>query len=224
MAFSLSGPLLYSWKPPVLFVRKWKWVVVSSLLMMLLFIPWDIGFTQMGVWGFDHRYLVGLDIVNLPIEEWSFFIIIPFACVFVYEVLNYYQPFTIPTRWVHPIYIGYGLFVASLAIVFRQNAYTFYASMLTAVLSLGIGLLRPRWAANFLRMYIIIWIPFILVNGILTGMLTENPVVYYHPEHIIGLRVISIPVEDSIYNFAMLSMVIAFYHWLPKQVQSQSSD
>jgi lycopene cyclase domain-containing protein len=189
---------------------------------MLLFVPWDIAFTHNGVWGFNHTYTQDCYVFNLPLEEWLFFLVIPVACVFVYEVLNHYRPFSIAERWVYPFYIIYGIAVALLALFFRHQAYTFYAGMLTAVMSIGVGILRPHWAANFLRMYIIIWIPFILINGILTGMLTENPVVYYHPDHIIGLRIISIPVEDSIYNFAMLAMVVAFYHWLPKQVQSHT--
>ena len=58
--------------------------------MMLLFIPWDIWFTDIGVWWFRDDYITGWKIFLLPIEEWLFFIVVPYACIFIYEVLIYF--------------------------------------------------------------------------------------------------------------------------------------
>ena len=62
----------------------------SIVLMMLIFIPWDIWFTDWSVWQFNSDYIFGVKIFQLPIEEWMFFIIVPFSCVFIHEVLNYF--------------------------------------------------------------------------------------------------------------------------------------
>jgi lycopene cyclase domain-containing protein len=42
------------------------------------------------------------------------------------------------------------------------------------------------------------------VNGILTGLITEIPVVWYDNAENIGTRLITIPVEDVGYAFTML--------------------
>jgi lycopene cyclase domain-containing protein len=42
------------------------------------------------------------------------------------------------------------------------------------------------------------------VNGALTGMFTEMPVVWYDNTENLGIRLISIPVEDIGYAFSML--------------------
>jgi lycopene cyclase domain-containing protein len=47
-------------------------------------------------------------------------------------------------------------------------------------------------------------IPFLIVNGILTGTGLEQPVVWYNPNEMIGLRLLSIPVEDVFYGLLML--------------------
>src|SRR5687767_9787079 len=59
------------------------------IITTALFIVWDMAFTRMGVWGFNPKYVSGLYIYNLPIEEILFFICIPYSCVFLYEALNY---------------------------------------------------------------------------------------------------------------------------------------
>lgn len=212
MVFSLLGPLLYSFKKPLYYVGKWKSAMLASLLMMLVFIPWDIGFTRIGVWWFNHTYTLGIDIAGLPLEEWLFFIVIPFACVFVYEVLNHFFPKKSSIRLVNWFYGLYGAILVVAAFIYIDKKYTMVAFGLAGILSLITAILQFEWSARFLRMYLIIWIPFLLVNGILTGVMTESPVVNYNPEEIIGVRILSIPLEDSAYNFAMLWVVTLFYH------------
>jgi lycopene cyclase domain-containing protein len=48
---------------------------------------------------------------------------------------------------------------------------------------------------------------FLLVNSALTAL----PVVEYDPKAIFGLRVVTIPIEDFFYNYAMLSLYLLFY-------------
>jgi len=54
---------------------------------------------------------------------------------------------------------------------------------------------------------LISFIPFFIVNYILTSL----PVVEYNPEAILGIRVLTIPVEDFFYSFAMISGWIIIY-------------
>jgi lycopene beta-cyclase len=61
------------WRRPVRLLRAVGPVVV-------VYLAWDVWKTQRGVWFFDERYVVGIDLPGgLPIEELLFFIVIP-AC------------------------------------------------------------------------------------------------------------------------------------------------
>jgi len=71
---------------------------------------------------------------------------------------------------------------------------------------LNISYSKSKWNGYFFSTYIIIsLIPFIIVNGILTGCLDpETPAVWYNSNEIIGFRVLTIPIEDFLYNFMLL--------------------
>jgi lycopene cyclase domain-containing protein len=85
--FSILFPLLFSFYPKANFSKKWKYLWVALLLPGAIFIIWDEFFTQLGVWGFNEKYLTGIYIGSLPLEEVLFFICIPYACAFTYEEL-----------------------------------------------------------------------------------------------------------------------------------------
>ncbi|WP_404980218.1 lycopene cyclase domain-containing protein [Chitinophaga pollutisoli] len=47
----------------------------AAMLVSVPFICWDVWFTEMGVWWFRDRYLTGIRIAGLPLEEWLFFFV-----------------------------------------------------------------------------------------------------------------------------------------------------
>lgn len=69
---------------------------------------------------------------------------------------------------------------------------------------------------EFLPTYFIIFIPFFIVNGILTGTGIEDQVVWYNDLENMGVRMITIPVEDSIYNLGMLLTVFVLTEYFEK--------
>jgi lycopene cyclase domain-containing protein len=61
----------------------------------------------------------------------------------------------------------------------------------------------------------------ILSNGILTGgFIVQSPIVNYNPLHHIGLRIISIPVEDFFYGFLLLGLNTFFFEKFSKKFQN----
>ena len=211
MLLSLAYPLAQSFERRIYYYKKWNFLLTSILLMMLLFIPWDIWFTHWSVWQFNNDYICGLKLFLLPIEEWLFFIIIPFACVFIHEVLNYFF-----NKELEPIaYVKISLLLAFIlafsSVIWSDKLYTLVCFSLTSVSLFILSIYKPRWIGSFFRTYIISLIPFLIINGFLTGSFNETPIVSYSSNHIIGIRIMNIPIEDSIYCLLMLLIVIAVY-------------
>jgi len=56
-------------------------------------------------------------------------------------------------------------------------------------------------------------VAFLVVNGILTGL----PIVLYNPHAIWGIRIISIPIEDLLYNIGMLGFYLLSYETIGRR-------
>lgn len=179
--------------------------------MMLLFIPWDIWFTRIGVWWFRDDYITGFKLFDLPIEEWLFFIVVPYACVFIHEVLRFFVKKDLLKPIARPLFIVVGIALLGLAIFYSSQYYTSITFALSGIGTVILALINPSWIGRFLMTYLVSWVPFLLVNGALTGNFTKAPVVNYNQAEIIGFRVTTIPIEDSIYNLLMLLIVIAVF-------------
>lgn len=202
---SLSIPLLYSFNKNMYFIKWFKEVFISISATSVLFLIWDVWFTNIGVWGFNNSYYLGYTLLNMPIEEWLFFFCIPYACLFTHYAIQHFKPhWTISNKWTKTITIG--LVLISLGIVlFHYNKLYTAVNFLVFILVLILGLkhnlpLLQRFYISFL----FILIPFLLVNGVLTGSFIPQEVVWYNNSENLGLRLFTIPVEDSAYAFSLL--------------------
>ncbi len=220
--FALSYPLAQSFEWRITLYKKWKALFPAIFLTGFIFVVWDIFFTDMGVWGFNDRYLTGVRIANLPIEEWLFFLTIPYACVFTYEVLNFFikRDYFGPARQV----IGYVLFGGSIlmAAIFWDRWYTVTAfGFLAIVLGVNLFWLKSVWLGRFFFAYLFILVPFLLINGVLTGTWIEGEVVWYNDLENLGIRIGTIPFEDSFYGMGLILMNITIYERLLKRWRPQ---
>ena len=86
LAFSIIIPLIFSFHNKIQFYKKWPAFFKANTLVTIPFLIWDELFTRQEVWGFSNQHIIGNHLFNLPIEEILFFIIIPYCCVFTYEV------------------------------------------------------------------------------------------------------------------------------------------
>jgi len=93
MVLLLAGvfPLLLSFYPRLHFYKHKRALFLSIGLIVVIFGSWDIFATFRGHWYFNPQGVGKLWIVNLPLEEWLFFIVIPFCCIFSWEVVQYYK-------------------------------------------------------------------------------------------------------------------------------------
>ena len=204
---SISIPLLYSFHPKLQLHKRFKWLFLSLILTMLIFIPWDVIFTVHGIWGFNPDYFLGIKIFSLPLEEWLFFICIPFACVFThYALLLYFPTMKLPESTSR--YIAYSLIlILAILIVFNTNKwYTLVNFLLAIPLTLITLKYNPKLLQHFFVTFMVMLIPFFIVNGILTGSWIDQEVVWYNNAENLRLRMGTIPVEDSIYAYSMILM------------------
>jgi lycopene cyclase domain-containing protein len=211
---SVSLPLLFT-----LFykdvVKNWKYLLISTSLIAFVFIVWDVLFTRAAVWGFNHDYTLGLNIFQLPLEEWLFFFIIPFCSLFIHFALIHTYPRLKLNKLTTGIVTCIVLVLAAyLVITNYTKSYTLVNFMCLAVV-LIIGLWKyVHLLQQFLLSYVIIIIPFIIVNGTLTGNFTPHPIVWYNDVENLGIRFLTIPVEDFGYAFTMLFGNLMIYELL----------
>ena len=52
---------------------------------------------------------------------------------------------------------------------------------------------------------------FFPVNGVLTGTGLETPIVNYNPNEFMGIRMLTIPIEDAVYGYTQFILVLYFF-------------
>ena len=121
--FTISYPLFKSFEEKIQYSYKWKFLFPGLLLSGAFFIIWDIWFTSIEIWKFNPDYVLGLFIGGLPIEEWLFFIVVPFSCVFIYEVMNYFVKRDLLANYSKTITIILILISIIIAVLYRHQLY-----------------------------------------------------------------------------------------------------
>ena len=101
-----------------------------------------------------------------------------------------------------------------MSIYYLKNIYTFVCFIFCSILILFESkYLNKIDYQYFYTTFILIMIPFVLVNGALTGTFFDKTVVLYNPEEIIGLRLFTIPVEDTVYAFQLILANLIVYKY-----------
>lgn len=59
-----------------------------ALLGAVPFVVWDVVATDRGHWWFSEKHLLGPTVVNLPVEEVLFFVVIPICGILTYEAVG----------------------------------------------------------------------------------------------------------------------------------------
>jgi lycopene cyclase domain-containing protein len=203
-------PVILSFDKRVRFFQSWKYIFPGLFISGLLFLFWDYLFTIYGVWSFNPDYVKGIYFLNLPLEEILFFVTVPFACIFIYECLNYYIKRDLLESV--SVYITYLLITlcAVLLVLFYDRVYSLITyGLLLVILLIAQFVLSLKFLSRFYLAYLVSLIPFYIVNGLLTSI----PVVMYNNEENMAFRVGTIPFEDHFYSMAMLLLNIMFFEY-----------
>jgi lycopene cyclase domain-containing protein len=213
-------PLLFSFYSKANFSRKWKYLWPAILIPAVIFIFWDETFTKIGVWGFNPKYISGIYLFHLPIEEILFFISVPYACVFTYEAVNYFSGKNYLENYQTYISILLIFFLLALGIFNSNKWYPFVTFILTSLFILILTIRKAPFLGQFYFSFLFILIPFFIVNGILTGTGLEEPVVWYNNAENLNLRMGTIPFEDTFYGMLLLLMNVSIFETLQRKKTS----
>lgn len=206
---SLSVPFLFSFHPKLKFYKHWKGLSLGIIAGMLLFIPWDVFFTINQFWGFNPTYYLGKTIFGLPVEEWLFFICIPYACVFTHYALLYYFPNLKLKKRTTKLISYLLIFLFFVVTIYNTDKwYTLINFGVATILTTVVITKSPDILQSYLLTFLVMLIPFFIVNGILTGSFIPNEVVWYNDSENLGIRMFTIPVEDSVYAFSLILLNI----------------
>lgn len=220
--FSVLFPFLFSFHPKLRFYRSWPAFLPALALTSLLFIGWDIYFTGLKVWGFNPTYLTGVYLYNLPVEEVLFFICIPYACVFTYSSLKLFFKVS-SANGVNIITLVLIALSVIMAAVFHQLNYTASAfAVLACLLFIANYVVKVSWLLQFYITYVILLLPFFIVNGLLTGTGLNAPVVWYNSAEMLNIRLLTIPVEDVFYGMDLILLNMLFFGWIGERIYNDT--
>lgn len=216
--FAILIPFIVSFDRRNYFFSRWKYLFPAIAVTGLFFILWDILYTSLGIWGFNPRYLTGIYIFNLPVEEILFFITIPFATVFTYDTLLYLVKNDYLGKASRTISFTLVTLLIVVAVFNLGKLYTSVTFLLTASFILFHELvIRSTYLGRFYFSFLVLLVPFFIINGILTGSFIEEEVVWYDNSQNLSFRLFTIPVEDLFYGLLLILMNVTLFEYFKKK-------
>ena len=110
--------------------------------------------------------------------------------------------------------IHFVLILFILALANYDKWYTLVNFSLAIPLTWLVYKYNPQLLQHFFLTFLVMLIPFFIVNGVLTGSWIDNQVVWYNDAENLGIRMGTIPVEDSIYAYSMILMNLYYFEYL----------
>lgn len=220
---SIVIPLVLSFDRKVHFYTTWKALAPSIFIVGLFFILFDIILTKNGVWGFNPLYHSDILLLNLPIEEWLFFAIVPYACIFIHYVMITYFPKLKLSKKTNSIISVSLIVLFLLVLVFNfDKSYTLFIALVTILALLWSLINKSQMTRSFYISFLIMFIPFLVVDSILTGSFIPHEVVWYNNAENIGIRLFSIPLEDIAFAFSLILLNLLVLEAFTNQLQKRS--
>jgi lycopene cyclase domain-containing protein len=223
MVLVIAVPMAFSFEKNLMLYKRWKFLLPAILITMTLFITWDIIFTRIGCWAFNPKYLSGIYLLKLPIEEYLFFISVPYACAFSFYAIKFHFPqFKLGKK--ETLVLTVIIIALSLvaALIFRHHLYTLVISGIVSFILIISYFFAREVLQYYYAIFLVLLIPFFVVNGILTGTGIDQEVFRYDPLAITGFRILSVPIEDLFFAFSLLLTVLTLTALLePKFMKDQ---
>jgi lycopene cyclase domain-containing protein len=220
IVLTIAGPIALSFDKKVAFYKNFKHFAISAGITSLIYIIWDILFTKNNIWKFNDVYILNYKFLHLPLEEYLFFIVVPYASLFIYECIKKYFP---------NLKVG-GMLIWKILMIFSSvmlllNITKWYTTVTFGFLTviLLIAIIRNTQLFKSISDHLFIaWticlLPMSYVNGVLTG----KPILIYNDSENCTIRIGTIPLEDFFYHMLYMVIMIFIYEYI-KSTKSQKT-
>ena len=212
--FCILFPFLFSFHPKIRFDKQWKYLAIPLISTSVFFVAWDMYFIRAGIWSFNPKYVCGIFLLSLPLEEYLFFLCIPYACVFTYYCMTLFVDVQKYNGAARMLSVALAIALMTVAALHLHALYTSVTFLLMAVVLLSLVALRASFLAAFYLSFAIILIPFFISNGLLTGTGLAEPVVSYDNDYNLGIRMLTIPFEDTFYGMLLLLINLSGFEYM----------
>lgn len=211
LVISIAGPFALSFDKKVAFYRRWFSFFKAMIPVSLFYLLWDIIFTQLKVWQFNANFTINKFFFHLPIEEYGFFIVVPYCSLFIYECLKSYWPQINQFSKISMATKIFNYTILALCFLFIIIAPGhLYTNITFGFLGITTGIMawkKPSYSFHLYAAWLLALLPMSFVNGILTS----KPILIYNNSENLGFRIGSIPIEDFFYHLLFMIWMIALY-------------
>lgn len=84
-------PLLLSADRNLALVQNKGRVLAVILMVSVPYWIWDVVAIARGHWTFNERYILGIHLAGMPLEEWLFFPVLVFVSIFTWDSALYFH-------------------------------------------------------------------------------------------------------------------------------------
>ena len=217
----IAGPLGYSFEKQIRFRERWREAFPAIFLSLAVYVVWDSAVTNRH-WYFNTAYMLDVRLLKLPLEEWLFFITVPYACLFVKEVLGlvFKNRFVRGLEWVR---------IACFALlpigVFVFQTGKEYTGLVLIAFGVVAFLDRQLRTDTLLQTRTYWFLASVLLCTLIFNMyLTWRPLITYASAYQLDIRIGTIPVEDFGYGLTHLALCNIFYEYLQHRSKTANAD
>jgi hypothetical protein len=186
--------------------RSWKHMVPAVLVSGVIFSIAALVFNQFRISFFNPKYILGVNILQLPIEEIMFHFVLPFAGLNIYVVLNAHFPKNNLEKFSLSISnLLLGVLIAMLFFTYSKLYCVVTFSMLFVLLFYVEYVNKLRFTYKFYRAYVVLLIPFCLLYMFVGGL----PILTYAFDKTINLTLG--PIQFECFFYLMSVLLISVY-------------
>lgn len=203
-------------------IRKPSYFLKAVWLPATVYIVWDIFATANSHWAFTDKHVSNIKLLDLPIEEYLFFLVIPLCSVLTYEAVKKVFPsLSFHTKYFYFFLCAYLILGIAIQTIWSLQTETAQPDRIspyyTLITVLAVALFSYYWLRknyhkehlSYMLLSLAICLVFmVFINGFLTKL--TDPVVTYSAN--IGPRLfIDIPVEDFFYGSVLILWTLCRY-------------